>query len=412
MKNINTIILGGGPSGLCCSHYLKEAGIENLIIEKNKILHTWRNERWDSFTLVTPNWMTRIPGMEDLIPKDNEFMTKDEINSVLSKFVEKLDPNVLEDTLTTSISREGDDYIVKTTNGDFKAKNVIVAIGLFNNPYIPNCTEKLPENILQLNAVNYKNPDQLNEGNAIVVGSGRSGVQIAYEIKKDTNKKVWLSIGSVKPIPTIHKQTNGVFWLNRLSGFTDHEEIIHYNEDDTVNNNILSKIYQNLGLCCDEGVELIGRMNECNDGKLKLATNLAENIESGNEYLKEMLRLIDTHIDGYKIEVPNYSLDFKIPNLDLSKLEQIEYLDLEENNITNVIWCTGFRPDYDFVKFDIFNEFGYPKHDRGVTEKSGLYFTGQELDPGFGGKSSFGIGLFAISNDAKHVVEDIIKKAK
>ncbi|MGB3366983.1 MAG: hypothetical protein WBA54_05820, partial [Acidaminobacteraceae bacterium] len=275
---------------------------------------------------------------------------------------------------------------------------------------IPNCTKKLPGNIFQLNAVNYKNPDQLKEGNAIVVGSGRSGIQIAYEIKKLTDKKVWLSIGSLKPIPTIHKQTNGVFWLNRLSGFTDHEEIIHYNEDDTINSNIISKIYQNIALCFDEGVELIGRMNECSNGKLKLATNLAENIESGNVYLKEMLKLIDNHIDDCKIDVPNDSLDFKIPKLDLSKLEEMQYLDLKENNIANVIWCTGFRPDYDFIKFDIFNESGYPKHNRGITEKIGLYFTGQELDPGFGGKSSFGIGLFAISNDAKYVVEDIIKK--
>lgn len=408
MKTINTIILGAGPSGLSCSYYLMEHNIEHMIIEKNEIMNSWKNQRWDSFTLVTPNWMTRLPGVEDMVPKNNEYMTKDEINRTFDAMVDYISPNVYDKTTVIEIAKKDDIFTVITDKGTFYSYNVIVAIGLFNNPFIPPCSKNLDKNILQIDATKYKNPFELPDGNVIVVGSGRSGVQIAYEIKRLTDKEVFLSIGSLKPIPEIYRQTNGVFWLNRLSGFTEHEDIVQYTAQDTTNSNILSKLYQNLGLCNDVGVNLVGRFNFAHNNDINFGDNLKESLREGEDYLKKMRSFIDEHIDAYKLALTDDMLDFKIPNLDVDNISSITHIDTVESNIGTVIWCTGFRPDYSFIKADVFDSTNRVIHNRGVTACKGLYFSGQELDPGFGEKSSFGIGLFAIRNDARFIVDNII----
>lgn len=371
-------------------------------------MNSWKNQRWDSFTLVTPNWMTRLPGVEDMVPKNNEYMTKDEINKAFDAMVDHISPNVYDKTTVIEIVKEGELFKVVTDKDTFYSTNVIIAIGLFNNPFIPNCSNNLDKSILQIDATKYKNPYELPEGNVIVVGSGRSGVQIAYEIKRLTDKQVFLSIGSLKPIPEIYRQTNGVFWLNRLSGFTEHEEIVQYSIDDTTNTNILSKLYQNLGLCNSVGVNLVGRLNSISGNDIQFGQSLKESLKEGDDYLKKMRSYIDDHIDQYKISLTDDMLDFKIPDLDIEGIKEITHLDAEKAKIGTIIWCTGFRPDYSFIKADVFDQTNRVIHNKGITSCKGLYFSGQELDPGFGEKSSFGIGLFAIRNDARHIVEHII----
>ncbi|BEP30277.1 NAD(P)-binding domain-containing protein [Helicovermis profundi] len=137
MKHFSVVIVGAGPSGLCLSYHLKEKGIDHIIIEKKEILHTWKNERWDSFDLVTPNWMTLLPETEKIIPKNNEFMSKNQIVNSLEKFAKEVNPNVLEHTVISNISLEDELYYIKTDKGNFTANNVIISVGLFNNKKIP-----------------------------------------------------------------------------------------------------------------------------------------------------------------------------------------------------------------------------------------------------------------------------------
>ena len=106
MKHYSVVVIGAGPSGLCLAHHLRKKDIDYIILEKNEILHTWKNERWDSFDLVTPNWMSILPDSEEIIPKNNEFMSKKEIVNSLEKFAKKINPNILEHTIISSVSRE------------------------------------------------------------------------------------------------------------------------------------------------------------------------------------------------------------------------------------------------------------------------------------------------------------------
>jgi len=412
MKHYNTIIIGAGPSGLCCSYHLKEAGIEHLILEKDTLLHTWKNERWDSFNLVTPNWMTRLPGMEDSTPSNNEFMTKQEIVDVLEAFAKGINPTILEHTSVREINQEDTTFKLETNHGSFSADHVIVSIGLFNTPKIPECSKHVPDSILQLHSVDYKNPSQLKEGNALVIGAGRSGVQIAYEIKKDTPRDVWLALGTLRPIPPIYAFTNGVYWLNRLSGFTHFNDSIPYKTSDTNNQNIMSKMVQNLGGCVKLGITLTGRFNGYSDNGFYFEPNLHDALEAGKTYMTQFEKEISNHIQDHDLSVSHEQSPLDLPELQKHNLEETAFLSKDTCNIKNIIWCTGFKPDYSWIHLNVFDSNGYPIHSHGKTDINGLYFTGLSLDPGFGGTSGFGIGLFAIAEDAKRVVSDIIQISK
>lgn len=407
MNRYNTIIIGAGPSGLCCSYYLKEAGIDHVILEKHTLLHTWKNERWDSFSLVTPNWMTRLPGMEDQFPQTNEFMTKSEIVSVLSAFAERVNPDVIEHTHVQSIQKKADLFSIDTNHGSFQASHVIIATGLFNTPKIPACSHQLPDSIQQMHSVDYKNPQQLIDGNVLVIGAGRSGVQIAYEIKNQTSRKVWLALGTLRPIPPVYQFTNGVYWLNRLAGFTHFNDSLPYAPEDVENHNIMSKMIQNLGGCVESGVTLTGRFQGYDHHAFHFCENLIESLEDGRKYLQQFEQVIEQHIEQHQL--PPYSSDhpFELPELQKKHLKEVRVLHQDTCQITNVIWCTGFQPDYSWIHLDVFAKDGFPIHSHGKTDCEGLYFTGLSLDPGFGGKSGFGIGLFAIAEDAHRVVTDI-----
>ena len=221
MKRHRVIVIGGGPSGITCGYYLSKRGIDYIILEKHEMLHTWKNERWDSFYLVTPNWMTYLPGFENEIPYNNEYMSKAEILNILERYLDYVAPKYAENTDIKSIERVSDLYHVHTNHGVYACEHIIVASGMYSEPFIPKVAEKVPPGIFQLHSSDYKSPNQLKPGNTLVVGSGWSGVQIALEIKQTLGTEVYLSIGSLSPLPAVYKNVHGVYWLNRLSGYAD-----------------------------------------------------------------------------------------------------------------------------------------------------------------------------------------------
>ena len=103
VRDVDVLVIGAGPSGLSAANYLEQMGMDYCVIERGTLLMTWRRERWDSFTLVTPNWMTRLPGMEDAAPRDNAFMTLEEINCLLTAWVDHFKPKVMEGVAATAL---------------------------------------------------------------------------------------------------------------------------------------------------------------------------------------------------------------------------------------------------------------------------------------------------------------------
>lgn len=418
------IIVGAGPSGLSAAYALKMGGIDYCVLERNTLLGSWRRERWDSFTLVTPNWMTRLPGMENAATKDNRYMTLEEINDLLTEWVVFIKPMVLEGVEAIGLKKipEHSDvdlvacpeafkgrarFELETSVGTFWARHVIVACGQYNKPVIPNISTLLPENILQLHSQNYKNPDQLISGEVLVVGGGRSGIQIALELKR-AGRKVWLALGKQSPIPAIYDNINGVYWLNRLSGFAQSDIGIEYNLEDFENLQIVEKLKQTLATCQMEGIVLLGRLTGYCDGQLRFDPNLKEILDASEKYLKRFNEAIETHRIRGGLKKPEKQIQLEPMRINTEHLKEVKSLELKETGIKNLIWATGYRPDYHWIKLPVFGPEGQIVQQKGSTEIRGLYFAGVELNPGFGGPSAFGIGFYSFGEDARTIVDAIV----
>ena len=423
-RDVDVLVIGAGPSGLSAAYYLEQMGMDYCVIERGTLLMTWRRERWDSFTLVTPNWMTRLPGIEGAAPRDNAFMTLEEINCLLTAWVDHFKPQVLEGVTATAlrmVTKEKREsaagpydrparFEVETTAGLFRAHDVIVATGQYNHPFIPAASQTLPGSLTQLHSVAYKNPEQLPPGGVLVVGGGRSGIQIALELRR-AGREVWLSLGTQRPIPDAYDNVNGVYWLNRLSGFARADLGVAYQPEELQRLEIAEKLRQNLATCQAQGVNLVGRLTGFEAGALTVRPNLVQTLKDAETYLQRFSAEIEAHIAKWGLEKPKTSLDLGLPQLSWEALRESERLDLQETGIATVLWATGFRPDYRWIQAPVFTPDGQLIHDEGKTSADGLYFTGVELNPGFGGPSPYGVGFYSFGEDARRVVDRICEDA-
>lgn len=193
----DTIIVGGGQAGLAVSYYLTRQGRSHVVLEQaSHAASAWRNRRWDSFTFVTPNWMTRLPGMEYQGPDPEGFMSRSEIVTFFEQYVERFKLPVRYGVQVTAIEQTSSSpgYIITTSKGALQSANVVIATGLFQKPKIPAFSAEFPAGITQLHSSEYRNPEVLPDGGVLVIGSGQSGCQIAEEIYR-AGRKVYLSVG-------------------------------------------------------------------------------------------------------------------------------------------------------------------------------------------------------------------------
>lgn len=179
---IDTVVIGGGQAGLAISYYLNQEGREHVVLERAPaVANAWRNQRWDSFTLVTPNFQVRMPGAEYRGTDPYGFMPLAEVVEYFDGYVERFHLPVHCGVEVFSVEKMGEEYLVRTSEGDFEAANVVIATGLYQAPKIPKLSLRIPSNILQMHSMDYKNPPSLPDGAVLVVGTGQSGAQIAEE---------------------------------------------------------------------------------------------------------------------------------------------------------------------------------------------------------------------------------------
>ena len=194
-RNVETLIIGGGQAGLSLSHYLQQRGREHVVLEKANLPgDAWRSQRWDSFTLVTPNWSFRLPGADYSGDSPDGFMPRDEL---VRHFEEYIQVNQLPVEFGVRVDEvEADDgrYRVESSRGRLWAKQVVIATGLFQKPAIPPWAREVPETIFHIHSGKYRNPSALPPGAVLVVGSGQSGCQIGEELLQ-SGREVYLSTG-------------------------------------------------------------------------------------------------------------------------------------------------------------------------------------------------------------------------
>jgi putative flavoprotein involved in K+ transport len=380
-NEINTIIIGGGQSGLSVGYFLKKEGIDHLILEKaEQPAHAWREKKWDSFTLLTPNSMNNLPGVtykEFNFPPD-EFLPKNEIVKYFEDYIKINKFPIQFNTEVNEISKADSKWVIKTSNGDYIAQNVIIATGFFQTLKKTDIMDSINQGILQLHSTEYKNVSSVREGSVLVVGSGQSGMQIAEELYL-SGKKVFLSIGSTARIPRSYRGKDLVYWLRDLKLFDKTVDKLDSLSERLIGNPHVSGVNGghtvSLHQYAKDGVILLAKINRSNDVKLFFDSNLHQLLTKADSLEKELLPAIDKLIERNNLDAPEEEIE--VLN-DGFKQNIIEELDLKESNINTIIWATGYNRDYSLIKTDkkIIDEMGFPIQKRGVTEEDGLFFIG------------------------------------
>ncbi|HEX7974401.1 MAG TPA: NAD(P)-binding domain-containing protein, partial [Anaerolineales bacterium] len=221
VESIETVIIGAGQAGLATSYFLKQQGYEHVILEKaSKPGDSWRSQRWDSFTFVSPNWTFQLPGGAYDGPDPDGFMPRDELVGRFEKYAEKNQLPIAFDTHVTSVQTVDDgSFLVQTQEKDYCARNVVAANGWYQVGKTPSFAAKIPPSILQLHSSSYRNPQLLPPGAVLVAGSGQSGAQIAEELYQN-GRKIFLATGSAPHSPRRYRGKDAFRWLI-ASGFTD-----------------------------------------------------------------------------------------------------------------------------------------------------------------------------------------------
>ena len=404
-KKYDTIIVGGGQAGLSTSYYLKQKGCEHVVLEQaDKAGNAWRNDRWDSFTLLTPRWAFRIPGAEYHGDEPNGFMLKDEIVTRFEDLVGNLQLPIEFQVRVNSVEHNslGTGYFVYTDETSMQAQNVVIATGFYQSPRIPSFASDIPAHILQLPSGQYRNPQSLPAGAVLVVGSAQSGTQITEELYQ-SGRKVYLSTGVSGRAPRRYRGKDIFEWM-LLSGFFDQtvdqlpspkdkfSASVHVSGRDGGHN-------LNLHQFARDGVVLLGHIKGTNNGKIWFTPDLKENLSRVDQSEANLIRKIDSYIEHEGLNIPVEIL----PDLrDGFDAEEITELDLGKAGITSIVWAIGYRSDFSMMKLPVVDEDGYPIQERGISQFPGLYFIGMPWL--FKPKSSLLIG---VGEDAEYITSKI-----
>ena len=398
------LIIGGGQAGLSMSYYLKQEGIDHLVLEKNRIGHAWRNERWDSFCLVTPNWQCTLPGFAYQGDDPYGFMKKDEIVNYLEQFVASFAPPTREGVAATRLQRNAaGHYVLHTSQGEFSADQIVVAVGGYHLPIVPRVAEKLPAHIVQIHSSEYLNPAALPGGEILVVGTGQSGCQIAEDLHL-AGRRVHLCVGDAPRVARTYRGKDVVEWLDLMKyydlpveqhplGTGVREKTNHYVTGRDGGRDI------DLRKFALEGMQLYGRFEGLDDGVATFGPGLAGYLDSADAVSESIKDGIDKYIASNDIAAPTEARYVPVwqPPADIA-----QRLDLHQNRIAAVIWCVGFRTDFSWIEEAIFDGRGYPGHERGVTTAPGLYFLGLPW------QYTWGSGRFSgIARDAEYLLGQI-----
>jgi putative flavoprotein involved in K+ transport len=369
------VVVGAGQAGLSVSHFLSRAGLDHVVFEKKRAMHKWRDQRWDAFCLVTPNWQCQLPGHAYDGPDPHGFMVKDEILAYLDAFARKVNAPIREGVDVLSVEKAGDLYEIATSEGRCTADAVFLATSLYGMPFRPRCAERIPESIQQVHSADYRSSDALPAGAVVVVGSGQSGAQIAEDLHL-AGRKVHLVTGNAPRCARFYRGRDVVDWLWDIGQYEitvaddgmgrKRHETNHYLTGRDGGRDI------DLRAFARDGMALYGRLDDVRAGRMIFAPNLAANLDEADRVYNGINALIDRHIAEKGIAAPPPSIYQAI----WRPTDEPAELDLRKAGVGSIVWATGFTPDWSYARLPIFDGTGYPVHRRGITGVAGAYVVG------------------------------------
>lgn len=407
IEKTDTLVVGAGQAGIALSEHLGSHDIPHIVVEKNRIAEAWRSGRWDSLVANGPAWHDRFPNMEFSGVDADGFPSREVIVNYMEDYARMIGAPVRTGVeVLKVVPNEGrPGFTVETSEGVIEARNVVAATGAFQHPVIPPLAPE-ESRFAQLHSFHYKNPEQLAEGAVLVVGAGSSGAQIADELNR-AGRRVYLSVGPHDRPPRSYRGRDFCWWLGVL-GLWDIAAMEPGKEHVTI---AVSGAYggrtMDFRRLAGEGVTLLGMTDAFNGDVVSFRDDLRGNIAAGDASYLEMLDLADAHVARNGLDLPEEP-EARIMAADPECLTNpIRELDLKAADVSTIIWATGFRQDFDWIRADAFDEAGRPIYQRGVSAEPGIYFLGLPWQSRRG--STF---IWGVWHDAKHIADQIAIRRK
>jgi putative flavoprotein involved in K+ transport len=404
MQHTDTVVIGAGQAGLAMSRSLTERGVEHVVLERGRVADRWRNETWDSLRLLSPNWMSRLPGWSYKGPDPHGFMTAAQVVSYLQGYADASNAPVEEESAVERVELDGDRFDIISSDQTWRAGNVVVATGWCDRPAVPAMAFQLDPELTQVVPAAYRRPADLPDGGVLVVGASATGVQLADELAA-AGRDVVLAVGNHSRLPREYRGMDILWWLERMGTFD--RTIDQVSDPVTARREPSFQLVGrpdhrtiDLGTLRDGGVELAGRMILADGQRVHFAGDLAHTIAAADVRLDRILADIDCHIEASCLGAE--VLERESPRPIPIEHELID-LDLRNRQVRTVIWATGHRRAYPWLHVPVLDDAGEIRQRHGVTRVPGLYVLGQRFQHRRNSNFIDGVGRDAIEV-AEHVI--------
>ena len=378
LRTTTTVVVGAGQAGLAMSRRLTEASIDHVVLERGEVGDSWRHGRWDSLRLLTPNWQSRLPGATHQWDDPDGYMSVPEVTAMLEGYAKLVDAPVQTNTSVTGICPTTEGFLIETSQGEWRARAVVLANGAATRPVVPAVASALPAQVASITPDRYRRPAQLRPGGVLVVGASATGVQLAEEIHR-SGRPVTLAVGDHVRVPRRYRGRDLMWWLD-ASGLLDEQWWAVEDLDRARRLPSFQLVGDPRGVTLDLnrlvglGVRLVGRLVGIVDGVAQFSGSLRNHCTLADLKLQRLVASFDEWataqgLDG-SVDAPERFAPTAIAGAPPLTL------DLTGGEIETVVWATGYRGDLSWLDVPIFDSKGRVRHEGGVTPIPGLYVMG------------------------------------
>ena len=381
MRTIETVIVGGGQAGLAMGRCLTDRGRDHVVLERGRVGERWRSERWDSLRLLTPNWMSRLPGHSYRGPEPDGFMAKGEVVDYLTAYARSFAAPLEEGTTVLSAARDGAGWRVETDRGGWRARNLVVATGNCDVPRVPEAASGLAAGVQQVTTKTYRNSEALPEGGVLIVGASATGAQLADELHR-AGRDVVLAVGRHNRLPRSYRGRDIMWWLDRMGILDRSIDDLRDPEDGRREPSLqlvgaAERRPLDLGSLAARGVRLAGRLIGASGSTVRFDDGLGERLAGADEKLFALLERVDRYAAAHglddRLPAPSRPRSVTLPD------SGPEELNLAAAGIRSVLWATGFRRTYPWLPAEALDERGEIRQRHGRGAQPGLYVLGLQF---------------------------------
>jgi putative flavoprotein involved in K+ transport len=406
MTRIDTLVIGAGQAGLAMSRCLSDRSVEHVIVERGRVAERWRTERWDSLRLLTPNWQTRLPGFRYEGPDPDGYMSLSQLVHFFERYALSFGAPIEFGTTVLAVEQAGAHFRVATSRGMWLARNVVIATGYSDLPYVPPLARRLSPRIVQIAPTQYRNSTQLPPGGVLVVGASATGVQLADEIRA-TGRSVTLAVGRHLRLPRTYRGRDIMWWLDAMGVFdettTDVFDVRTSRKQPSLQLAGRSDVRSpDVNTLQQHGVRVLGRLRGAERERVFLDDDLIATTAASDVKLAELLLRIDAFIAKAGLDGVAPPEPFE-PTWTSALAITKTTIDLRSAGIDTVIWATGFTRRYPWLRLAVFDERGEIRHRDGITPVPGLFVLGMHFQRRR--KSAF---IDGVGDDAAFLADRIV----